>query len=130
MAWSAGVLKKSMALLAVNRMEAGARSSPNARRRPSSDNDMIVLLLLGYVSAGIGLGDWALRRFRAGQAERTAWRAGTAALAILVIALLARIPWLGGLVALLVLLTGLGALVLQAWRVVGPGAADHQLRYK
>lgn len=90
----------------------------------------LVSLLPGYVSAGIGLGDWALRRLRTGLAERTAWRAGAAALAILVIALLARIPWLGGLVALLVLLMGLGALALQAWRVAGPGTENHPLRNK
>ena len=90
----------------------------------------LVLLLLGYVSTGIGLGDWALRRFRAAQAERIGWRIGAAVLGIFVIALLVRIPWLGGLVALLALLTGLGALALQAWRFARPAAENHQLRNK
>ncbi len=83
-----------------------------------------VLLLLGYVSAGIGLGDWSLRRFRTAQADRIGWRIGAAALAIFAIALLGRIPWIGGLATLLALLAGLGALALQGWRFTDRGTGS------
>jgi hypothetical protein len=78
------------------------------------------LLLLGHVVTGIGLGDWALARFRAGDAARTGWRIGAAVVALLAIAILARIPFLGGLVTFLVLIAGVGALLMQARR---PAAA-------
>jgi hypothetical protein len=79
------------------------------------------LLLLGHVVTGIGLGDWALARFRAGDAARTGWRIGAAIVALLAIAILARIPFLGGLVTFLVLIAGVGALLMQARR---PAAAS------
>jgi hypothetical protein len=71
------------------------------------------LLLLGYVAAGIALGDAALKRWFAACASHRGWRAGAAALGVLVIGLLALIPWLGPLVAFLALIAGIGALVLQ-----------------
>jgi cytoskeletal protein CcmA (bactofilin family) len=71
------------------------------------------LLLLGYVAAGIALGDAALKRWLAARASHRGWRAGAAALGVLVIGLLALIPWLGPLVAFLALIAGIGALVLQ-----------------
>jgi cytoskeletal protein CcmA (bactofilin family) len=71
------------------------------------------LLLIGYVAAGIGVGDWTLQRFKSDAAERLWWRIGAAATAVLLLALLARLPWVGGIVALLALLIGLGALLLQ-----------------
>ncbi|HEX7155572.1 MAG TPA: polymer-forming cytoskeletal protein, partial [Burkholderiaceae bacterium] len=75
-----------------------------------------VLLLLGHVMTGIGLGDWALVRLRSGDAARTGWRIGAAILALVVIAILARIPFLGGLVTFIVLIAGVGALLMQAYR--------------
>jgi len=73
----------------------------------------LALLLLGYVAAGIVLGDAALRRWLAGRAAQRGWRALAAALGVLVIGLLALIPWLGALIAFLALLAGMGALLLQ-----------------
>jgi hypothetical protein len=74
------------------------------------------LLLIGYVSAGIGLGDWALQRHGGERAKRTAWRLLAAAGGMLVITLLARLPWVGTPVAVAAMLLGLGALVLQVPR--------------
>jgi cytoskeletal protein CcmA (bactofilin family) len=72
------------------------------------------LLLVGYVAAGIALGDSVLRRWFAARAARKGWRALFAALGVLAIGIVALIPWLGALVAFLALLAGMGALLLQA----------------
>jgi hypothetical protein len=73
----------------------------------------LALLLVGYVSAGIGLGEWALSRFKSDRAGARWWRIGAAVLGMLAVSLLGRLPYAGGLVILIALLTGLGALVLQ-----------------
>lgn len=70
------------------------------------------LLLVGYVTAGAALGDAVLKRWLAARAGLTGWRALFAALGVLAIGLLALIPWLGGFVAFLALLAGMGALLL------------------
>lgn len=74
----------------------------------------VVLLLVGYVAAGIALGEATLARWWAPRAAHRGWRALFAALGVLVIGLVALIPWLGVLVALVALLAGMGALLLQA----------------
>lgn len=73
----------------------------------------LALLLVGYVCAGIALGDMALKRWLAARAAHRGWRALAAALGVLAIALLVLIPWLGGLVAFLALIAGMGALLMQ-----------------
>ncbi len=73
----------------------------------------LALLLLGYVSAGIGLGSWALARLKSDRAEARWWRIGAAALGVLAISLLGRVPYLGALVMIGALLAGLGALLFQ-----------------
>lgn len=74
-----------------------------------------VLLPMGYVSSAIGLGQWGLARWRAELAEHLGWRIGAMLLALVLLALLGAVPWLGGLVSLAALLIGLGAVVLQFW---------------
>jgi len=71
------------------------------------------LLIVGYTMTGIGVGDWTLRRFRSADASRGGWRIGAAVVALLVIALLARVPVVGGLLTFAVLIAGVGALALQ-----------------
>ncbi len=73
-----------------------------------------VLLLVGYVLAGVALGDAALRRLKPERAAERNGRIVAALVALLVLGLLARIPLLGGLIGLLALLVGLGALLQQA----------------
>jgi hypothetical protein len=75
-----------------------------------------ILLLLGYVCSGIALGLWAATRLNQPLGRGGAGRVATAVLGMLAIGLLARVPFLGGLVMGLALLAGLGALVLQFWR--------------
>lgn len=79
----------------------------------------LVLLLLGYASAGVALGDIGLRHWSAERAGKAGWRIAAAVLAMLAISLLGRIPFLGGLLTLLAMLTGMGALLLQLRPAVG-----------
>jgi cytoskeletal protein CcmA (bactofilin family) len=81
------------------------------------------LLLVGYVSAGIALGDAILRRGKPAHFSATRWRAAFAALGMLIIALIVRIPWVGGFIALVVLLVGLGAFAFQVWATARAGRA-------
>ncbi len=79
------------------------------------------LLLVGYVTAGIVLGDAVLSRWSAAHAQRTGQRAAAAALAVLLIGLLARVPIAGALICALASLIGMGAVLLQ-FRRTAPAA--------
>ena len=73
----------------------------------------LALLLVGYVASGMALGQWALARWKADAAGRTGWRIAAAMLAVLALALLGSVPYLGGLVALAAVLAGIGAIAMQ-----------------
>jgi hypothetical protein len=73
----------------------------------------LALLLAGYVSTGIALGDAALRRWRAQHAAKMGWRIAAAVLAMLALSLLGRVPYVGALVTFAAMLLGMGALVMQ-----------------
>jgi cytoskeletal protein CcmA (bactofilin family) len=68
------------------------------------------LLIVGYAASGIALGQWGLVRWRADMLDRKAWRIGSAVAALLVLALLGRVPFVGGFVALLAVITGIGSI--------------------
>jgi hypothetical protein len=70
---------------------------------------------LAYVAAAAGLGDWALHRWQAAHVAAPRWRIAAAAVVLLLLMPLGRVPWLGMLVPFVLLLAGLGALLL-AWR--------------
>jgi len=70
-------------------------------------------LLVRYVSAGIGLGAWALARLKFDRAEAKWWRIGAAVLGVFAISLVGRLPYVGVLVVFAGLLIGLGAVLLQ-----------------
>jgi len=72
----------------------------------------VALLIVGYVIAGVTLGDVVLARFRAPAVPSTGWRVAAAVLAMLTLALLGRIPYLGGFIAFAAMLAGIGAIVL------------------
>ena len=82
----------------------------------------MALLLVGYVAAGIALGDATLRRWFAARAAHRGWRALFAALGVFALGIAALIPWLGALLAFVALIAGMGALLLQA-RGVAAGNA-------
>lgn len=74
-----------------------------------------LLLVLGYVAAGMSLGEWAVKRVKGDHPSSPLWRVGAAVLGVLLVSLLARIPWVGAWVALVALIAGVGVLVLQVW---------------
>ncbi len=76
----------------------------------------LALLPVGYASAGIALGAWALQRFKSDRASQRGWRIASALLAVLLLALLGRIPAVGAIVGFASLVAGLGALLLQVRR--------------
>lgn len=71
-----------------------------------------VMLIVGYAALAVVVGDAALARLRTQDAAVLGWRVGAAAAAMLVLALLGRIPYLGGLVIFVAILAGIGAAVL------------------
>lgn len=71
-----------------------------------------LLLLVGYVAIAVVMGDIALNKYKAEMAPQLGWRVGAAVLAMLALALLGRIPFLGGLVVFAALLAGIGAIVM------------------
>jgi hypothetical protein len=76
------------------------------------------LLVCGYLATGIALGELSLRRLLPARATHTGWRVAAALVGTLVVSLLSRIPWLGGLVVFIAMLIGSGALLLQVQRGV------------
>lgn len=81
------------------------------------------LLMLGYVWLAVVLGGLMLDRFSAATARETAWRVGAAALAMIVLTLLVRVPFLGGVVKFAALIVGVGMIVGAVMRRMQPNAA-------
>lgn len=73
----------------------------------------LMLLLVGYVSSGIALGGIALQHWRPESAAKHGWRIAAAVLAMLLLSVLGRVPFVGWLVTLAAMLTGIGALLVQ-----------------
>ena len=73
----------------------------------------LALVLIGYVTTGISVGTLALSRFQSARASHTGWRVAAAALGMLAISLLARVPWVGTIVVFAAMLLGMGALLMQ-----------------
>ena len=83
-----------------------------------------VLLFVGYLAAAAAIGDWILKRVRHGTLETIGWRVAAAICGIFIIALLGRVPVLGGLIGFVALIMGMGAVGLQISRALRP--APHQ----
>lgn len=83
----------------------------------------LALLIAGYVSAGVAAGELALQRLQPARAAQPGWRIAAAALGMLAISVLGRLPWIGGLVVLAALLLGIGALLMQ---LASARATQHQ----
>jgi hypothetical protein len=76
------------------------------------------LMLVGYLAAAAALGDLLLKRLRHGAVTTTGWRVIAAICGIFIIALLGRIPVLGGPIGFIVLIMGMGAVGLQINRTL------------
>lgn len=84
------------------------------------------LLLVGYVWLSVVLGGMLLERVRPDTAARTAWRVGAAVLTMLAIAIVARVPFVGGTIFFVALMIGVGMIVaalLHRTRDLQPAAA-------
>lgn len=80
------------------------------------------LLLVGYVWLAVVLGGLVLDRFRPEIAAVTAWRVGAAVLSMLVLALLVRLPLVGGSLRFLAVGVGIGMIAAAVFRSRQPPA--------
>lgn len=78
------------------------------------------LLLVGYVWLAVVVGGMLLDRVKPETAAQTAWRAGAAVLAMLVLAILVRVPFVGGLVHLTAVVVGVGMIAAAVFRHSSP----------
>jgi cytoskeletal protein CcmA (bactofilin family) len=74
------------------------------------------LLMLGYLIGAIFLGDFALERMNARRLASVWWRALFMLIAVVVLAIVHRVPVIGDIVWALVFLAGIGAFTLRAWQ--------------
>jgi len=78
------------------------------------------LLLIGYVWVAVVVGGMLLDRVKPETAALTAWRAGAAVLAMLALALLVRVPFVGHLAGFVALAVGVGMIVAVVFRHANP----------
>jgi hypothetical protein len=71
-----------------------------------------ILLVVGYVAWAVAIGDMAVARLRPADAERSSWRVLAGVVAMLALTLIARIPFVGAIVAFIAMLLGIGALLM------------------
>ncbi|HXZ47587.1 MAG TPA: hypothetical protein VEG27_01130 [Usitatibacter sp.] len=76
----------------------------------------IALMLVGYVWLAVVVGGMLLDRVKPGTAALAAWRVGAAVLAMLALAIVVRIPVVGGLVHLAAVVLGVGMIVAALFR--------------
>jgi cytoskeletal protein CcmA (bactofilin family) len=84
-------------------------------------------LLLGYLTAAVFLGDVGARLLGRGPDLTRGARARSLVLALVVLALIRWVPVLGGLVAFVALVFGLGAFTRETWRRYAGGSARASL---
>ncbi len=82
----------------------------------------VALLLVGYVWLAVVVGGMLLDRVKPQTTAVAGWRAGMAVLAMLLIALLVRVPYVGGLAHLVALVLGVGMIVAVVFGANKPGA--------
>lgn len=75
-----------------------------------------LLLMLGYMTGALAMGDFLLGRVRPALAKSSGWRILFLLLALVAIALLRQVPWIGEIAVFLLFLAGFGAFALRALR--------------
>ena len=83
----------------------------------------VALLLVAYVWIAVVVGGMLLDRVKPETAAQTAWRVGAAVLTMLALAILVRMPIVGGLVKLAALMVGVGMIVAAIFRHSRPTQA-------
>jgi cytoskeletal protein CcmA (bactofilin family) len=77
----------------------------------------LMLLPVAWVASAIGIGDWFVSQLSSDPAKAMTRRVVAAALSVVLLAFLARVPWIGGWIAFVALMAGIGALALQVQRL-------------
>jgi cytoskeletal protein CcmA (bactofilin family) len=75
----------------------------------------LLLMFLGWVTTALFLGRRGLETVRGAQPATRGWTLGALLAALVVLWLLRRVPLIGGWIAFIALVAGIGALVWQAW---------------
>lgn len=75
-----------------------------------------LLLLLGYLVGAIFLGDFVLGKVGAAKLASGWWRVLFMFLALIVLAIVKQMPFIGGLAVFLVFLAGIGAFTMRTWK--------------
>lgn len=75
-----------------------------------------LLLMLGYLNGALAIGDVLLGRLGEPRAGSAGWRIVFLLLALVALALLRHLPWVGAFAVFVVFVAGLGAWTLRAWR--------------
>jgi hypothetical protein len=78
-----------------------------------------LLLMLGYLTAALFIGDSLLQRLGEPRASHTLWRIVFLLLGLIALALLRHVPWIGRAAVFVLFLAGLGAWTLRSWRGSG-----------
>ncbi len=76
----------------------------------------VALMLFGYLIAAIFVGDTVLERLSPAKAQAVGWRILFLLLALVVIAIVRQIPFVGGVVVALLFVAGIGAFTMRAWQ--------------
>ena len=84
----------------------------------------LTLVLVGYASTSVVLGDWMLHQFRPLWSTSLVWRSMFAAAAVLLIGVLGAIPWFGGLLFIAATFVGMGAILMHLLRPAPVGEAS------
>lgn len=84
----------------------------------------VVLMLLGYLVAAMFVGDTALERLGREKVESPWWRVLFMFLALIVIAIVKQVPFIGGLAVMLLFIAGIGAFTMRSWRGFRNDAAE------
>lgn len=82
----------------------------------------LILLVLGYVATAVSVGDAAVSKWRPADAQRSSWRVLAAVVSMLALTLIARIPFVGGLVVFIAVIVGIGAMFMATRPVVASTA--------
>jgi hypothetical protein len=75
-----------------------------------------LLLLLGYLVGAIFLGDFVLGKVGAAKLDSGWWRVLFMFLALVVLAIVKQMPFIGGLAVFLLFLAGIGAFTMRTWQ--------------
>lgn len=75
-----------------------------------------VLLLLGYLVGAIFVGDFVLGKIGTAKLDSVWWRALFMFLALVALAIVKQMPFIGGLAVFLLFLAGIGAFTMRSWK--------------